>query len=140
MGILEEHQIQRAIEAMESYVKAHPDKEGKTPAEIENKRDQDRIYLIENTLKPLLSDYLKGNLELAKFKSTVDSKNKINPLWGFKGIKGQMFFNMVFNVADNLEELDQELKVALQVPENEELASRRIKTFESYVKRLGRNT
>ena len=93
--------------------------------------------LIENELKPLLADYLAGKIALAEFKSKVDGVNKRNELWGFKGIKGQMFFNMVVNVADDAEECDQELKSALAVPPNEQIASSRIKTFLSYIKRLG---
>ena len=34
-------------------------------------------------------------------------------LWGFKGIKGRMFFDLVANVADDLDECDQELKATL---------------------------
>jgi len=48
-----------------------------------------------------------------------------------------MFFNMVVNVADHAEECDQELKAAIAVPTSEQLASSRIKTFQSYVRRLG---
>jgi hypothetical protein len=67
----------------------------------------------------------------------VDSINKKNELWGFKGIKGQMFFNIVFNVADNIDECNAEIKSAITLPENEQMASSRIKNFTSYVKRLG---
>jgi len=74
---------------------------------------------------------------LAKFKSKVDGLNKRNELWGFQGIKGQMFFNMVVNVAEDAEKCDQELKDALIVPANEQAASARIKGFHGYVKRLG---
>ncbi|HZQ46150.1 MAG TPA: hypothetical protein VFC07_04000 [Verrucomicrobiae bacterium] len=48
-----------------------------------------------------------------------------------------MFFNLVVNVADDAQECDHELKSALAVPTNEQIASSRIKTFASYIKRLG---
>lgn len=99
--------------------------------------DQQRVSLIEGELAPLLSAYLSGGTVLAEFKSKVDGLNKRNELWGFKGIKGQMFFNMVVNVADDADECDQEVKAALAVPANEQLASSRIKTFASFVNRLG---
>jgi hypothetical protein len=86
---------------------------------------------------PLLSEYLNGNVPLFEFKVKVDGINKRNPLWGFKGIKGQMFFNMVANVADDVDECDQELKGALAVPPNDHIASSRIKTFTNYVNRIG---
>ncbi len=81
--------------------------------------------------------YLQDKVELSDFKSKVDGVNKRNELWGFKGIKGQMFFNMVVNVADDPDECDQEVKAALAVPANEPMASSRIKTFATYVRRLG---
>ncbi len=137
MNLLNEQQRKRAKEIMKEYISAPPGSDGKTPVEIEILCDQERITVIENKLKPLLLRYLNGNIALPYFKSKVDSINKLDTLWGFKGIKGQMFFNMVINVADNLEECDQELKSALTVPANEQIASSRIKTFESYVRRLG---
>jgi hypothetical protein len=88
-------------------------------------------------LKPLVQSYLDGSTELAAFKSRIDSLSKSSRFWGFKGIKGQMFFNMVVNVADDLQECDQEIKSAISLPANEQIASSRIKTFASYVQRLG---
>jgi hypothetical protein len=85
----------------------------------------------------LLSGYLEGSIPLLEFKRKVDGINKRNSLWGFRGIKGQMFFNMVVNTADDEEECDQELKTALVVPQNDKIASSRIRTFASYVKRIG---
>lgn len=137
MALLNEQQRQRAKEIMREYMSAPPGSDGKTPVENSNILDKKRITLIENELKPLLSGYLNGNTELSNFKSKADSINKLNPLWGFKGIKGQMFFNMVVNVADDMDECTQELKSALTVPSNDQIASSRIKTFSSYVKRLG---
>jgi hypothetical protein len=137
MNLLNEQQCKRAVEVMNEYLSAPPGPEGKTPAELSIKLDQQRVKLIETELKPLLAEYLDGKVALPEFKSKVDGINKRNEFWGFKGIKGQMFFNMVVNVADNPEECDQELKSALAVPSNEQIASSRIKTFLSYIKRLG---
>ena len=137
MNILNEQQCKRAVELMHDYLSAPRGPEGKTPVEMDIELEQKRVKLIENELNPLLADYLAGKVALAEFKSKVDGINKRNELWGFKGIKGQMFFNMVVNVADDAEECDQELKSALAVPQNEQIASSRIKTFLSYVKRLG---
>lgn len=137
MAILNDQQSQRAVEVMNEYLSAPRGLERKTPAEISADLDQKRAELIESDLKPLLYGYLVGKTALAEFKSKIDGINKRNELWGFKGIKGQMFFNMVVNVADDADECDQELKSALAVPTNEQIASSRIKTFLSYVKRLG---
>jgi hypothetical protein len=67
----------------------------------------------------------------------VDGINKRHENWGFKGIKGQMFFNMVVNVAHDAAECDQEIKAAIAVPSNEDIARSRIRTFASYVRRIG---
>jgi hypothetical protein len=137
MGLLIEKQLQRAKEVMHEYLSAPPDKDGLSPADISHGGDKERIKVIDQQLDPLLTKYLEGNASLAEFKSKTDSINKRNSLWGFKGIKGQMFFNMVVNVADDIDECDQECKAAIAVPANDKIASSRIKTFISYVKRLG---
>jgi hypothetical protein len=49
------------------------------------------VSVIENELKPLTSNYLPGHITLAEFKTKVDGINKRNELWGFRGIKGQMW-------------------------------------------------
>jgi hypothetical protein len=136
MTILKDEQRARAIEALNEYLAAPSAEAGKTLVQAQTEFDASRITLIENDLKPLLTGYLNGLVELSEFKSKIDGINKRNELWGFKGIKGQMFFNMVLNVADH-EECDQELKAAIAVPTNEQIASSRIKTFQSYVRRLG---
>lgn len=135
MDLLNEQQIELAIEAIKEYISAS-NTSGKTVG-IDDDFDQKREMVIESELKPLLSNYLSGNLDLSEFKSKVDSINKRNELWGFKGIKGQMFFNIVFNVADNIDECNAEIKSAITLPENEQMASSRINNFTSYVKRLG---
>lgn len=135
MGSLNKQQIALAIEAMKEYSSAY-NSEGKSIIEDGINIDQKREQVIEKELKPLLSDYLNGNLELSDFKSKVNGINMRNNLWGFNGVKGQMFFNMVFNVADDMEECSSEIKSAITLPENEQIASSRIKNFSSYVKRL----
>src|ERR1017187_5634981 len=128
---INEQQRKRAVEVMNEYLSAPRGPEGKTPVEMSVELDASRVKLIENELKPLLADYLAGKVVLADFKSKVDGINKRNELWGFQGIKGQMFFNMAVNRADDVEKCDQELKSALAIPTNEQIASSRIKTFAS---------
>jgi hypothetical protein len=118
--LLNAQQIARAVDAMNEYLSAPPGPGGKTPVEEEGELDQKRVALIESELKPLVSNFLAGKVELAEFKSEVDGINKRNGYWGFKGIKGQMFFNLVVNTADNSDECDQELKSVLAVPQNEQ--------------------
>jgi hypothetical protein len=130
-------QRDRAIEVMRAYLAAPPVSEGRSPVEIESELDRNRAELIDTQLNPLVRSYLTGETPLSDFKSRVDSINKQHQYWGFKGIKGQMFFNMVVNVAHDLAECDQELKAAIAIPANEDMARSRIRTFASYVRRIG---
>ncbi|WP_417746686.1 restriction endonuclease FokI C-terminal domain-containing protein [Rosistilla oblonga] len=135
--ILTPEQQSRAVEVMQEYLAAPKGPEGVTPAEASAERDRQRIELIESELLPLVQAYLAGRTPLDEFKSKVDGINKRNEHWGFKGIKGQMFFNMIVNVSSDPGGCDQELKSAIAVPTSEDMARSRIRTFASYVRRLG---
>lgn len=137
MNMLSEEQKKRALEVMQEYLAAPNNPDGVDPRQLHAQRDEKRIELIESALKPLVTAYLKDTIELGSFKSQIDSINKRNEYWGFKGIKGQMFFNMVVNGAADPLELDSELKAALALPADEAAASSRIRNFESFVRRIG---
>src|SRR5262249_40412507 len=130
-------QVSRAVEVMKEYLNAPPTADGKTPCQRSEEVDKDRAELIDGQLKPLVDGYLSGKAPLDEFKSKIDGINKRHERWGFKGIKGQMFFNMVVNVAHDATECDQEIKAAIVVPSNEDMARSRIRTFSSYVRRIG---
>jgi hypothetical protein len=135
--VLTQEQKQRALEIMREYLAAPKNEDGKALEEVQSERDGKRLDLIARVLNPLVVGYLSGNVPLAGFKSEVDSINKRHEWWGFKGVKGQMFFNLTVNAAEDSTELDHELKAAIIVPASEQIASSRLKTFVSYVKRLG---
>lgn len=134
---LTNEQRQSAIEVMRAYLAAPGYSNEQTVLEVQSERDRKRLDLIKTALMPLLLRYLNGEMSLAAFKSEVDGINKRYEYWGFKGIKGQMFFNMMVNVAEDVKELDTELREAIKVPSDEETAAKRIKAFSGYVKRLG---
>src|SRR5260221_14108203 len=135
--VLSSDQVQSALQIVRAYLTAPKNPDGRTPMEVQTERDQQRVRLIENDLKPLLKDYVSGQVNLAEFKTKVDGINKRNEFWGFKGVKGQMFFNMVVNVAGDTAECDQAIKAAVKVPTNEDVASHQIKAFCNYVNRIG---
>src|SRR4051812_10932598 len=137
MPELNADQIRRVLEVMGEWLAAPKAADGLTPVERQAQLDRDRAQVIDQQLKPLLVKYLAGDLPLEDFKSSVDSINKRHEYWGFKGIKGQMFFNMIANTADDVAECDGELKAALAKPDSEEMARSRIKTFTSFVRRIG---
>lgn len=131
-------QIELVSRLLQEYLNAGPDKDtGTTPAKDAADLDSKRQKVINERLLPTLRFFLAGNMSLEDFKPEIDRINKQNELWGFKGIKGQMFFNLVFNAAEDLAELTAELKAAIEAPETEEIAKSRIRTFISYVRRLG---
>ena len=140
---LNAEQVQRAIETMREYLNAPKDSDGRAPMEVQAERDDVRISLIDNELKPLVRSYLSGQISLADFKTRVDGTNKrrnergISNFWGFSGIKGQMFFNMMVNAAVDPIRCDQEMKKAIAVPVDEDGARSQITTFADHVDRIG---
>lgn len=135
--MLNEEQKSRAIAALREYMSTGPNSDGKTAVQVGEDLDRNRRALIASTLLPLCKRFIDGAETLETFKHDVDSINKKNELWGFRGIKGQMFFNQLVNVAEDREELIQELRVAIVAPENDLIAASRIRTFMSFVRRLG---
>ena len=137
MSLLNPEQHRTAIEAMRTYLAAPKSAEGKTPTEADADLDAERVKIIEQEVKPLLANFLAGHIPLDQFKSKNDGINKRHALWGFRGMKGQMFFNMLLHVADDQPEFDRKVKAAISVPADEQEALRRIRAFEDYVKQLG---
>ena len=135
--MLTQSQSENAIAAMRAYLAAPPNPDGRTPREVQSERDRGRVVLIEGELGSLLRQYLQDQLPLRTFKSQIDGINKRNSYWGFKGIKGQMFFNMILNVAPDQAECDRELKRAIKEPPDDASAREQIAVFHKYVTRIG---
>jgi hypothetical protein len=134
---LNHEQLRQAVQLMYEYLSSPSIVEGKSLAEYEADLDSKRVDVIESDLKPSINRYLNNEISLADFKTTIDSINKRNELWGFRGIKGQMFFNMIVNVADDLDECDAQIKAAINLPQSESLAASQITTFVAFVRRIG---
>src|SRR6266550_8347119 len=130
-------QRDRALEVMREYLSAPANPDGRAPREVQTDRDRSRVKLIEGELGSLVRGYLDGSVVLGAFKSQIDGVNKRNAYWGFRGVKGQMFFNMIVNVSDDEKECDHQLKSAIAVPATEEGAGSRIARFSDYVNQLG---
>jgi hypothetical protein len=138
MPILSEEQVAVALKALGTFLSAAPNPEtGLTPAESSKELDEKRLKVINAPLLPLLSNFLTEAVSLADFKTQVDRTNKRNELWGFKGVKGQMFFNLLYNGCVDEAELSAELRAAIVVPDNNDIAKSRIRNFSSYVRRIG---
>ena len=137
MGVLTPQQRDRAVQVMKEYLAAPPNPDGRTPRTVQGERDESRAEHIDGELKPLVQGYLASRIPLAEFKPQIDGLNKRYEYWGFKGIKGQMFFNMLLNTAGDEGECDRELKKSLTLPPSEGAAKEIINGFASYATRLG---
>lgn len=138
MTILDENQKLRALRELESFRFAGVNPEtGKTPVQECLTLDQNRRQVIDRLLLPVLSQFLDGSIDLAAFKPEIDRINKRNEFWGFKGIKGQMFFNLLYNTCADVAELTAELKSSIELPTDQVVARSRIRNFVSYVRRSG---
>ena len=87
----------------------------------------------------VLQEYLAGKMELDEFKTQIDSINKRHRLWGFKGINGQMFFNLLVKTCyagDKIAELDAILKKSLPLPASPEQSSKIIEDFAKFTKSI----
>ena len=56
--------------------------------------DQHRLEVIPE-LKSWLEKFIYGSITVDEFKTKVEEVNKANLLWGFIGVNGQTFFNLV---------------------------------------------
>lgn len=137
MAILDDQRQERALRAMHDYLSATPLPSGKTYPEEAAERDDVRRALIKDELKPRIEDFLAGKMPLVEFKSQIDGLNKRHLNWGFRGIKGQMFFNMVVRTARDQTELLDRLKAALRLPETEARAREQLTAFSDYVTQIG---
>lgn len=90
-------------------------------------------------VKGEIQRYISGEIELNEFKSSVDSINKRNRLWGFKGINGQMFFNMLVKTSalgNKTTDFETLLKRCLVLPVSPEQAASLMKEFADFTNNL----
>lgn len=99
--------------------------------------DGKRVEAIE-TLKMIIDDFLVGRIDLAEFKTDIDSFNKKNNLWGFTSIKGQMFFNLLLKTVSGQSEKDLTsiLKDGVAEPKDLTDALNKIESLDAYVSKI----
>jgi len=95
--------------------------------------DEERYETLKE-VREYLNSFFNEKLNLEDFKIKVDSLNKKKPYWGFRGINGQMFFNMLYKSSPNKNKLTENLRTWLKSPENIESAKKKINDFLEYVK------
>lgn len=92
-------------------------------------------------VQAVLQNYLSGNTQLDEFKTQVDSINKRHRLWGFKGINGQMFFNLMTKTSTaggKTTEFENLLKRSLPLPETPERSAKIIDEFAEFTRSLAK--
>ena len=128
---LNQEQVDNCLQVLKSYLEDE--------ASIEWHEDlDDRRILIIKRVKPLINEYLSNQLTVGEFKTKIDSISKtkkgkreeVGDLWGFKGIKGMMFFNLLHTACElHTINLDDLLKPAISLPSNRDEALSQMKTF-----------
>jgi len=84
-------------------------------------------------LQKMIAEFEKGSLNIYEFKTTIDSYNKRNNLWGFTATKGQMFFNQLVKYSESkIDALTLLLKQSISKPKNLEDALSKIEALEKY--------
>jgi hypothetical protein len=89
---MREEQKKRAAQIWQKYVEAGEHLINASQEVAHSELDRQRNAVIPEVLQ-ILERYRSGASQLDEFKTQVDSINKRNRLWGFKGMSGQMFFN-----------------------------------------------
>lgn len=98
----------------------------------------DRRRLLLQRIQPLIQDYLSGKVTKDDFKTQIDSisktkkgeRSEVGDLWGFKGIKGMMLFNLLSTACEiNDIDLDEILKPAIRAPKSKEDACEKMQIF-----------
>jgi len=88
-------------------------------------------------VEQMIQDYLDGKDNLKNFKISLDGYNKRNNLWGFAAMKGQMFFNLLWNSSQaNPSKLDSLLKKCIELPDSLPSALEKIDVLEDYILQL----
>jgi hypothetical protein len=101
-----------------------------------NEFDDKRLKCIEE-IKIIISSFLNNEINLYVFKTTLDSYNKRNNLWGFTAIKGQMFFNQLTKTNEqNIDKLSAILKQTITEPKDLKDALNKIEALEKFVRNI----
>lgn len=129
---LTEQQKEIAIKLLQDFLK-NPEVTNQGEKENFKEFDKKRTKVLLEVSK-LLDSFLKDKIPLEEFKTKIDSLNKQNPYWGFRGINGQMFFNMVTKSAKNKSRLSDILKKVITAPANVTDARKKITLFLDFLK------
>jgi len=95
--------------------------------------DKRRIE-VSKKINDLIQGFVNKRIKLEDFKREVDSINKREPLWGFRGMNGMMFFSQLYNCSKEKEEFAKILSSSIKIPADVNEAAEKIKKFVAFVK------
>jgi Holliday junction resolvase len=95
--------------------------------------DKERLEVL-GKIKNVLKDFFSETITLEEFKKRIDSLNKRNPYWGFRGVNGQMFFNMLCKSSDDKKTLKNLLLHVLKSPNDIQDAEHKINKIIDFIK------
>jgi hypothetical protein len=104
---------------------------------IDRERNEERKKINHEKIKPLITEFLDNSIGLDEFKSRIDGLNKKSKLWGYSGIAGAIFFNLVRSAEGDTKKLDENLKKNILAPQHINEAKEKIQNFSDYIKGLG---
>ncbi len=136
--ILNEKNKRIVLELLDDFIKSEQEVINQGERYPYEKFDEKRVEVIE-TLTEHLNPFFRKEISVTLFKTKVDGINKRNPLWGFRGVNGQMFFNMLHKCSPNKEELHDKLINWLRVPEDIGDSKQKIQGLSEYVKQISVN-
>lgn len=135
MVLADDQQLVRVWEAFEDNNFRMKDSQGEVVTmEEADQRREERLPV----LRDLIEDFLDGDRPHSDFKSEIDGQNKRFPHWGFKGMNGMMFFNMLYSSTgeERQDELADLLRSLIQPPADRSEAKEKIRSLEGFVERL----
>lgn len=139
-SMMNEDQKKRAIQIWNKYTF-----EGERFINASQEFGHDELDCLRNEVIPeinaVLHKFLSGEFSLDEFKTRIDSINKRNRLWGFKGINGQMFFNLLVKTSftgGKTEEFIALLKRCLILPASLDIAVKLLDEFALFTKSLSK--
>lgn len=137
---MNEEQRKRAIQIWQKYCVVGEKFINASQEYTHEELDQRRLEVIPEVMT-MLQDYLSSKIQLDEFKTHIDSINKRNRLWGFKGINGQMFFNILTKTSatgGKSSEFENLLKHSLHLPASPEQAAKTLDEFALFTKSLAK--
>ena len=137
--MLNSNQQQKALKVWQSYQNSDKTFINANSKTSQTEIDDQRIKILQ-VANSILLRYLNKEYTLEEFKTENDGLNKKNRLWGFSGMNGQMYFNMLYNSSAStgrLEKLNIILREVLVSPLDIDDAKRKINLLAEFSDNLG---